>query len=379
MVESRQIDDSENPTTEEPFQQTLLKLIFEITPIGLAVVKSPDLIYRMANPAYQKCLPNVGLDPIDHTYEEVWPPDDGFESLTLIQKVIETGDAFDSDDFELVYPDGQVRNFGLRLRRLSWGEALAVLIITWDITELGRTRRQSDQLLSSSDEKLQAAKDEGVKKMLEFERYLFASLDSERKRLSEMLHNGPVQELYAILFQVHSLQAELEKATVVEAFNPILSRINKVNQVLRDIYYDLWPTTLNTFGLASAISGHVKNLQESHPEVEFHIDLATNGRSLREDLRLAIFRIYQTGITNSLEHANGTRVAVNLSINDEIVLEIQDDGQGFKIPDSWLEFARKGQYGLMEAAERARSLGGRMEIASQEGKGTKLRVILPIT
>ncbi|HEX6303216.1 MAG TPA: PAS domain-containing protein [Anaerolineales bacterium] len=377
MDKSSENDHSYRPVSEKSYQQTLLKLIFEITPIGMAVVKSPDLVYQMANPAYRKCLPVADLDPIDHRYEEVWPPDNGFESLALIQKVIETGDAFDADDYELVYPDGHARNFDLRLRRLSWGEALTVLIVTWDITDLGRTGERSDQLPSSREVELEAEVEEHVEDMLELERYLFAGLDSDRKESSEKLHNGPVQELYAILFQLHFLQAELEQEAVVEAFNPILSRINKVNQDLRDIYYDLWPTTLNFFGLASAISGHVKNLQESHPEIEFHVDLATNGRSLSEDICFAIFRIYQKGIANSLEHADASRVDINLSVKEEIVLEIQDDGRGFEIPNSWLEFARNGQYGLLEAAERARCLGGRMEIASEEGKGTNLRAMFP--
>jgi signal transduction histidine kinase len=59
-------------------------------------------------------------------------------------------------------------------------------------------------------------------------------------------------------------------------------------------------------------------------------------------------------------------------------LEIRDDGQGFSVPENWKEFARRGRYGLLEAAERARSLGGRLEVASKQGSGTKLRAWMPL-
>lgn len=377
MDQSPQSDEPDHPPNQQPYLQNLLQLIFEITPIGLAVVKNPDLVYRMANPVYKKCLPVADLDPIDQRYEEVWPPDNGFDSLALIQQVIETGEAFDSDDYELIYPDGSARNFALHLRRLPWDEALAVLIITWDVTDSGKSRQQTDNMVNLREEEVQAALEECVEDMLAFERYLFASLDSDRKKLSEKLHDNPVQELYAILFQLHSLQAELEQEAVVAAFDPILSRINKVSQFLREIYLNLWPSTLNFFGLASAISGHVKNLQENNPEIEFHADLSTRGQRLSEDLRLALFRIYQKGIANALEHAGATHIHINLSVNDGVRLEIHDDGRGFRVPESWTAFARSGRYGLLEAAERARSLGGTMEVASDGSAGTTLRAWLP--
>ena len=59
MHEPRKSDESERPLNEDLHQITLLKLIFEITPIGLAVVKSPELIFHTANPAYREYLPDM--------------------------------------------------------------------------------------------------------------------------------------------------------------------------------------------------------------------------------------------------------------------------------------------------------------------------------
>ena len=89
MSERGKSDDPERPVNEDLHQLTLLQLIFEITPIGLAVVKGSDLFFHTANLAYRGYLPSVDIDPVDQRYEEVWPPRDGFEENVRIQKVID--------------------------------------------------------------------------------------------------------------------------------------------------------------------------------------------------------------------------------------------------------------------------------------------------
>lgn len=377
MDEAAKGDESDRWLTDNSNPRRLLNLVFEMTPVGMAVVKDHDLVFQVANPAYLKCLPVEDLDPLNQSYEKVWPPDDGFESLALVQKVIETGEALDLDDYEQIYPDGNRRNFGLRLRRLPWGEALAVLIITWEMTELTKARVQLDQMMHRREAELEAAVQECVDDMLAMERHLFGGMEAKRKELSDRLHNAATQELYGVLFQLHSVQGELEQEVVVDALSPILGRISQVNQVLRSIYNELWPSTLSSFGLASAINGHLKNVQESYPDIQFRFNFATNGLSLSEEVRVALFRMYQAGITNAVEHAEAKSVEIRFSMEDEIVLEVQDDGDGFRVPESWREFARNGQYGLLEAAERAKSLGGRLEVSSEEGNGASFRVLLP--
>ena len=75
-----------------------------------------------------------------------------------------------------------------------------------------------------------------------------------------------------MLFQLYSLQGELKHEQVTTLLTPILAKIAAVNQLLRKIYDELWPPTLDSFGLPSAINGHLRNLQESYPEIEFKVD-----------------------------------------------------------------------------------------------------------
>ena len=59
------------------------------------------------------------------------------------------------------------------------------------------------------------------------------------------------------------------------------------------------------------------------------------------------------------------------------MLEIEDNGLGFEPPKRWIDLVREGHLGLAGSAERAEAVGGRLEVESQPGKGTRLRVIAP--
>jgi signal transduction histidine kinase len=378
MDEPRISDDSQTPLNANLYQQTFMNLIFETAPFGMAVVKSPELIFQLANPAYQKYLPAADVDPVNRRYEDVWPEQQGFRGKELLQKVFESGEALDLDDHERTYSDGTARNFGLRLRRLSWGEELAILIIIWDTSEAARARNQMEEMLRSQEAELAAAVQANVENMAELQRYLFESAEAKQQRFSQQLHSGPMQELYGVLFQLYSLQGELEQEPVTTMLTPALAKIAELIQSMRKLHNELRPPTLDYFGLPSALRGQVRELQESHPEIEFQVALAPGEQILPERLQLALFRIYQEAIGNALQHARAKHIGIGFSINAEAVLEIQDDGQGFSVPESWKEFARRGRYGLLEAAERARSLGGRLEVASKQGSGTKLRAWMPL-
>ena len=377
MDEPRKSDESQSPPNASLDQQTFMNLIFETAPVGLAVVKSPELIFQLVNPAYQKYLPAADVDPLNRRYEDVWPAQQGFKGKELLQKVFESGEALDLDDHERIYSDGAARNFALRLRRLSWGDELVVLIIIWDTSEAVRAHKQMEQMLRSQEADLAAAVQASIEDMAELQRYLFESAEAKQKRFSQRLHSGPMQELYGVLFQLYSLQGELAQEQVTTMLTPPLAKIAELIQSMRKLHNELRPPTLDYFGLPSALKGHIRDLRESHPEIGFQVDLAPGEQILPEDLHVALFRICQEAIGNALQHARAKRIGIGFSVNDEIILEIQDDGQGFSVPESWKEFARRGRYGLLEAAERARSLGGRLEVVSEEGSGTRLRVRVP--
>jgi signal transduction histidine kinase len=130
--------------------------------------------------------------------------------------------------------------------------------------------------------------------------------------------------------------------------------------------------------LEKAIRSHCEQLKITHLELQFDLHLEPDRQSIPERMRLALFRVYQVALTNVVRHAQASRVVIRLMLDTEtVILEIEDDGCGFEVPERWIELARQGHLGLVGATERAEAVGGKMEVKSKPGKGTLIRVVVP--
>jgi len=94
---------------------------------------------------------------------------------------------------------------------------------------------------------------------------------------------------------------------------------------------------------------------------------------------LALFRIYQSTLSNTVRHAHAHHLIVRLGMKpEEVILEVLDDGIGFALPERPVELARRGHLGIVGAQERALAVGGTMDILSSPGQGTRIRVAVPL-
>lgn len=213
----------------------------------------------------------------------------------------------------------------------------------------------------------------------EMHRRLMEGREEERVRLAQEIHDGPIQDLYALLF---SLQAYYDKQADQSAAAPLMEiqkGLQDVVGTLRSMSSELRPSALTPFGLAKAIQSHAEEFQETHPELIIRLNLAPDGQRLPEMVRLALFRIYQVSLVNVLRHAEARHVFITLELSDEAVcLTVKDDGKGFAVPARWIQFVRKGHLGLVGAVERAEAVGGRLEVRSSADEGTTIRVDVPL-
>jgi signal transduction histidine kinase/FixJ family two-component response regulator len=214
--------------------------------------------------------------------------------------------------------------------------------------------------------------------LAEVQRRLIDNTEAERLQLSQELHDGPMQDLYGLAFQMDSLKPGLQPEEQARLVGIWRDKMMLVIQTLRELSGELRPPTLTPFGLEKAIRSHIEQFRHIQPDLQIHLDLARDGRQLPERVRLALFRIYQMAMTNVVRHAEASEVSVRLSLEpDYAELEIQDNGRGFQAPSRWVELVRKGHFGLAGAAERAEAIGGRLEVRSAPGEGARLRVVVP--
>ena len=105
------------------------------------------------------------------------------------------------------------------------------------------------------------------------------------------------------------------------------------------------------------------------------LDLATLP-PLPDDIREHALRVVSEGLTNVARHAQASQVWIRLaSGDDDLEVEVRDDGVGF---DPAAAAAQSGHYGLLGVRERARLAGGTLVVESAPGKGTILRISVPL-
>jgi len=147
---------------------------------------------------------------------------------------------------------------------------------------------------------------------------------------------------------------------------------------LRTICRELRPPSLSPFGLEVAIRDHVEKFRDQNPDIQVHLELMQDRQALSDSMRLTLFRIYQQAIHNVARHAQASDVHIRFRLDERmIILEVEDNGVGFEMPENWVDLVREEHFGLLGIAERIESIRGKLEIVSAMGNGTLVRVIAP--
>ena len=141
--------------------------------------------------------------------------------------------------------------------------------------------------------------------LTELQRRLLESTESERMRLAQDLHDGPIQDLYGITFRLNNIEAGLYGRSSQLGVEDAKADLVQVISTLRYITGEMRPPTLAPFGLEKAIRSHAENFQKDHPEIAVKLELMSDRKTLSEHVRLALYRIYQQLISNVTRHAPG--------------------------------------------------------------------------
>lgn len=205
--------------------------------------------------------------------------------------------------------------------------------------------------------------------------------ERERTLIASDLHDGPIQSITAITFDVDFAQATLAAGDLTEAAETLSNlRGLLTNEVarLRSMMVDLVPPTLSERGLPIALRDFVRTLASRHPGITFDFRGELPER-LETSLEHTLYRLSQEAIANAIKHAGASSINVTVGYDGEanVELSITDDGVGFD-PDSLDDLIATAHFGLASMEHRMEMVGGELRLASGPEAGTRVTARVPV-
>jgi two-component system sensor histidine kinase UhpB len=195
--------------------------------------------------------------------------------------------------------------------------------------------------------------------------------EEERARVARDLHDEVNQSLTGLL-----LRLEAVREAAPPELEPELEQTKALaNQAMRELLSlarQLRPTALDDLGLAAAVAGQTEQLGRG--EIEAEVMIEGDFSDLDDDAQLVVYRVAQEALSNAGRHSNADRVEVRLRRLDGggVELVVGDDGRGFAFAES-----ERG-LGIGGMRERALLIGGELTIESRPGRGTTVRLSVPV-
>lgn len=205
---------------------------------------------------------------------------------------------------------------------------------------------------------------------------LISAQEQERRHIARELHDETGQALTAIRLHVADLQRGGDPG---ELLPECLRVVDRAIGQIRGMALNLRPTMLDDLGLVDALEWALDQQGTAAGwRVRFEAD-ALDQVPLPADVQTACFRIAQEAMTNAARHARARSMRMALRLRgDELELRVSDDGQGFDLAHYRTPQERRKHFGLVSMSERAALVGGRLEIDTAPGAGTRVRAVLPL-
>ncbi len=270
--------------------------------------------------------------------------------------------------------DATLRQGQNGVRVMTLLSLLALIFYFRNSAALDRAQREHARALGLERDLLETEVRQRTAELTELARHLQTAREDERARLARELHDELGALLTASKFDIVRLKRSLGSTPgpdQLERLQQLNASIDQGISLKRRIIEDLRPSALSNLGLKVALEILAREFEQRSGLV-VHADVADV--KLMPDLQIVIYRIVQESLTNVAKHAMATKVSLHMATDDEgLSLSLWDDGRGLA-PGA----AASGTHGLVGMRFRVESVGGRMQISSPPGQGTRIEVHVPL-
>jgi signal transduction histidine kinase len=175
------------------------------------------------------------------------------------------------------------------------------------------------------------------------------------------------------------LLAGNEPEVAAESLRRLIPKVKEALGEVRRVAMDLRPSILDDLGILATLSWFFREFGTVCQDMEVEKDFGIEEENVPVPLKITIFRIIQEATGNIVKHAHASRIRVSLNkAGDALHLSIEDDGVGFDAAETANYCPLDKGLGLLSMKERAKLSGGRYELVSAPGQGTRISVSWPL-
>jgi PAS domain S-box-containing protein len=264
---------------------------------------------------------------------------------------------------------------------IEHGAVRGAVVTFVDISE----RKRAEELLRKSHDEMEQRVAERTAQLRELANHLETMRETERTRIAREIHDELGSLLVALKMDLNWLERRVGDTGLREAMVAKCQRMGGLVDTAVDavgrIITDLRPSILDHQGLWAALEWQAQEFAHASAdelEVDFKMFVAADVPPPEGGLAIAVFRILQEVLSNVARHAQAKKVSIRIDVDAPpqpvLYLQVRDDGVG-TTPEA---LADPQAWGVMGLRERAAHFGGRVGIETAPGRGTTVRLMLPL-
>ncbi len=248
-------------------------------------------------------------------------------------------------------------------------EKSELLIIASNITEKKTAQLEIDYLK-------QVGFEEKMNQQKIISKKIIENQEKEQSRIAKDVHDGIGQMLTGLKFNLESVNPDNVERTK-EKISQLKEQTSNIIKGVRTATFNLMPSELSDHGLVPALTKLSKELSRLTEKNIIFFNKTNFDQRLDTLTEINIYRITQEAINNAIKYANSSHILLSISHSESILsIVIDDNGKGF---DAEKPLSKDGGMGLTFMKERIKYINGRLFLNSEEGKGTRVTLNIPIT
>jgi len=200
--------------------------------------------------------------------------------------------------------------------------------------------------------------------------------EQERRRVANEIHDSISQTLAFCTMKLSLILKNTKDASTAGSLREIYGYLQDTAEATRLLSFELSPPDLYDFGLETAVGGLCERMAKKY-KIPVFFDDDGKKKNIEKDVRVEIFRMVRELLVNAVKHAKAESIHVNISRDaSNVRVTVRDDGIGFDT--RILESKHNEGFGLFSIRERLQFLGGRLDIESKKGEGSRFTITAPL-